>query len=271
MLPYLQVGQWMLPMYGICMATGLMLTSTMACLAANGRKLPVDDLILYLACIFGGCIIGAKILYNIITFGALGCMRMLANGQGMMLIANDGLVFYGGMFGSGLGIWVGYQLTHVYPSQYCTSLVPWIPLGHAVGRLGCFFAGCCYGVEYHGWGGVCFPHAISGLAPDVPVIPTQLWEMVGNIMIFFWLFSRYAREEKESWKPMRDYLMAYAILRFFVEFFRGDEIRGHVLFLSSSQMISCVAIIILALFEFGMGGKPLWIMMTGCWKRSKHS
>lgn len=112
-------------------------------------------------------------------------------------------------------------------------LLPSVLLFHMFGRLGCFFAGCCYGREAN-WG-VVFMHSLN--APNgVPLIPVQLFEAAFNLlMLVAILIIRPERKRQGLLLPL--YLIAYAIGRFILEFFRGDMGRGIFLF-STSQWIS---------------------------------
>lgn len=114
-------------------------------------------------------------------------------------------------------------------------LVPGITVGHAIGRLGCFMAGCCYGRET---GSIISIH-VNGHDR----YPVQLIEAVGLLIIFF--ISRKLLMKKEGKKQaIYLYLFGYSILRFFCEFLRGDEIRGVYYGLATSQWLSIVILVI---------------------------
>ena len=115
-------------------------------------------------------------------------------------------------------------------------LVPTLPLIHALGRVGCFCAGCCYGVEAAEPWGIPFTHAIA--APNgVPLLPVQLYECAAELMIFLFLLW-YAPRAASKGGILRAYMLAYAPVRFVLEFFRGDVVRGIYGPLSTSQWIS---------------------------------
>jgi phosphatidylglycerol:prolipoprotein diacylglycerol transferase len=127
-------------------------------------------------------------------------------------------------------------------------VVPSIPLIHAIGRLGCYFAGCCYGIPYDGPGHVTFH--ISPSAPnEIALFPTQLLESGLNIFACL-LLLLYAKPEQKPGKVLGIYITYYAILRFLIEFFRGDGARGILIGISTSQWIS------LALIPIG-----LWLII----------
>ena len=123
-------------------------------------------------------------------------------------------------------------------------IIPVLPLGHAVGRLGCLFAGCCYGFEYTG------PLAVKNLliSAEKTYFPIQLIEALLNLGIFIFLLW-YTRKKRPTYHILCVYLYVYSILRFILEFFRGDLIRGVFLMLSTSQWIS-VVLFLLSIFGF---------------------
>jgi len=150
--------------------------------------------------------------------------------------------FYGGLAG-GVGAFLlmyrfFYLKNHEPILKEILVIAPGaICLGHALGRLGCFLNGCCYGKETDKWFGVVFPgHAHK-------VIPTQLFEMV-FLLILSGILIYFAFKRNFKWNLII-YLFSYSIFRFLIEFIRGDE-RGQVSFLSPSQYWS-IAIFILAI------------------------
>lgn len=154
-------------------------------------------------------------------------------------VFEGGLVFYGAVIGSVGSIFVFSYFKKLSAGNLLDFIAPGILFGHMWGRLGCFFGGCCYGVETDMWSGVVF----GGAAGDVPRHPAQLYESIGNFVCFVLLLHI-----EKRWKRFRGftfcvYLILYGILRFMIEFVRGDE-RGAFLFgaLSISQCISLVGI-----------------------------
>ena len=146
------------------------------------------------------------------------------------------MTFYGGVIGGVLAFFLMYRYFFLRMNETIIDklfvIVPGaISLGHAFGRLGCFFNGCCYGVETDKWFGVLFP----GFSHKV--IPTQLFEMIflsilAGILLFF------AFKYNSKW-TMPIYLISYSLFRFIIEFYRGDE-RGQIGVLSPSQYISII-------------------------------
>jgi phosphatidylglycerol:prolipoprotein diacylglycerol transferase len=157
-----------------------------------------------------------------------------------VLTGRSGFVFYGGVV---FGIITLYILSKIHKINFLKLsdiIIMGVPLAHAFGRLGCFSYGCCYGRETHAFIGVLFPKGSPAGALGVPVIPTQLIEAFFLLLLFFFLLfvKKYKRFDGQI---LAVYLIFYSVIRFIIEFFRGDP-RGAILFLSFSQFISiCLA------------------------------
>jgi phosphatidylglycerol:prolipoprotein diacylglycerol transferase len=130
---------------------------------------------------------------------------------------------------------------------------PGIALGHVVGRFGCFFAGCCYGrpvAEPHWWTLTFtdpFAAANVGTPLNIPLYPTQLFEAGAEFLILVFLLATERKGRPFAGRTFWLYMLLYAISRFIIEFYRGDE-RGSVGMFSTSQFIS----ILLAPLAVGM-------------------
>jgi phosphatidylglycerol:prolipoprotein diacylglycerol transferase len=127
---------------------------------------------------------------------------------------------------------------------------PGIALGHVIGRLGCLLAGCCYGIPTNVPWAVTFtdPAAATnvGTPLGVPLHPTQLYDAGAELVILAYLLRTERRGTPYPGRTFWQYMCLYAISRFVIEFFRGDE-RGMAWGLSTSQIVS-LAIVPLALF-----------------------
>ncbi len=168
-------------------------------------------------------------------------------------IWNGGLVFYGGLFGAAIVVLVYLKWYRLPVGQSADIAAVALPLGHFFGRMGCFFAGCCYGKF------CTMPWAVTFRDPDslaplnIPLHPTQLYEAFGNLMIFIMIMT--IRPYKRfNGQLFLIYIILYAINRFSVEIFRDDFRGGMILgVLSISQAIavgsavaSIIAILILS-------------------------
>jgi len=120
--------------------------------------------------------------------------------------------------------------------------VPCLALALAFGRMGCFFAGCCFGVRAE-WG-ILFP---SNLAPNHSVIPTNLFEAIFSMLLCVAMVYLILRHKKGNFN-VYIFGFGYAIWRFIIEFWRGDESRQAIFALSPSQIQSIVLfVVVLAL------------------------
>ncbi|MDR2436718.1 MAG: prolipoprotein diacylglyceryl transferase [Endomicrobium sp.] len=155
-----------------------------------------------------------------------------------------GLTYYGG-FISGLIFLIIYaKKKHLPLLKLLDFFGPSLPLGHAIGRIGCFLAGCCYGKETNVPWSVVFTDKNSSAVLGVHVHPTQLYESFGNFLIFIFLHF-YSKKNPQKGQVIAVYFISYAILRFIVEFFRNDPDRGSQYFgLSISQIVSICLFII---------------------------
>ena len=159
----------------------------------------------------------------------------------------SGGVFYGGFVAA---VIAGYFLIRRYSLPWwktADAFAPGIALGNAIGRQGCFAAGCCWGKPTTVPWGVEFTeagHEVTGVPLGVHLHPTQLYESFGALVIFFFLLWLH-RRKRFSGQVILFYALLYAVMRFTIEFFRDDP-RGDILGLttltglSTSQMLSLI-------------------------------
>lgn len=153
-------------------------------------------------------------------------------------ILYGGSVFYGGLMG---GVAATVLACKRYKQDFWTiadEFARIMPLGQAIGRIGCYLNGCCYGKEYYGIFSV--DYLVDGR--EVRVVPTWFMEALFCILLF--LFLQKKKFNKRVGKSSALYLTAYSFFRFFIEFLRGDDIRGYAGLLSTSQIISIVVFIV---------------------------
>jgi phosphatidylglycerol:prolipoprotein diacylglycerol transferase len=134
---------------------------------------------------------------------------------------------------------VGWFKMQKWPMAYSFDLVaPYISLGQTFGRVGCFLNGCCYGIVDARYGMI-FP----GGEDNLPHLPTQLWEMAGDLVLFFFLLWARRWTIRYPWLSLSLYGFTYGILRFVIEFWRRDwDKRYLLLFNSASQAVSGILI-----------------------------
>ncbi len=157
----------------------------------------------------------------------------------------SGGVFYGGFLG-GLGAAIFLMRRYRLPFwKTSDAFAPALALGQAIGRLGCFAAGCCWGKECAWPWGVEFTergHEVTGVPIGVHLHPTQLYESAATLLIFLFLAWLHRRKRFDG-QVVLAYAVLYGAARFIIEFFRADP-RGDILGLTSltglstSQLIS---------------------------------
>jgi phosphatidylglycerol---prolipoprotein diacylglyceryl transferase len=238
-IPQFEFSSWVIGpipirVYGLMVGIGFFLGIYLASRRAKKEGVDSDrilDMGVYL--LLAG-LVGSRLLYILTTLP-----DFAKNPLEAFAIWRGGLVFYGGVIVAlPVGIW--YVRKHNLPVWKTADIIaPYAALGHALGRLGCFFAGCCYGAP--GSGPLCVTFIDShSLAPlGVALYATQLMESAGEFLIFVTLIV--LREYKKfDGQLFWLYLIFYSILRFVVEFFRGDDVRGVYFggFVSTSQLIA---------------------------------
>lgn len=256
MLPYIKIFGYPLPMYGLLAILGMIVAVYAATRLAKVRNLPASDVVFASFYCGIGIIVGAKIMYFITMLPKFisNFDVFLANPFGVLMYVFSGFVFYGGLIGGALGVVIYCKQFKVPLKPFLDVAAPAIPLMHGIARIGCFCAGCCYGMEYHGPFAVTYPHndMIAGLG-GVPRFPTQLVETVVNLILFVFLYFMVKRGKSNNGQALGVYAIVYSVMRFALEFVRGDAVRGGFLGLSTSQWIS------LALLPFG-----LWLLLRKC-------
>jgi phosphatidylglycerol:prolipoprotein diacylglycerol transferase len=238
-----RIGNFPINTYGVLLAIAFLLAILIAAKLAARDGLPrerVYDLGLW---ILLAAIVGSKVLMlftepeyreDPTRFLSLDFLR-------------SGGVFYGGFI---TAVIAGYFLIRRYKLPWwktADAFAPGLALGNAIGRQGCFAAGCCWGKPTTMPWGVQFTEAgnrVTGVPLDVHLHPTQLYESFGALLIFFFLFWLH-RRKRFSGQVILFYAVLYAVMRFTIEFFRDDP-RGDILGLttltglSTSQMLSLI-------------------------------
>ncbi|MBN1794537.1 MAG: prolipoprotein diacylglyceryl transferase [Candidatus Omnitrophica bacterium] len=214
--------------YGLCMAAGLLIGLYVALRESPRQGIQSRDVsdIFFWGILSG--LVGARLLYVIVEWGYF--LRHPAR----IFFAREGFVFFGG-FISAFCVVSLFVKGHRLPFWTVADiLAPSIAVAHAVGRLGCFFYGCCYGCPTDRWYGMIFPSESPVIYAGQKVIPTQLIESAALFCIFGILLLRRTRR-RFSGELFALYLMLYGISRFLIEFLRGDP-RGAVWILSHSHV-----------------------------------
>ena len=182
-------------------------------------------------------LVGAKALLVLVDF-----QYFVDNPGEIFSLVRSAGVFYGGLI---LAVAVGFYLIRKYQLPFwttCDLFAPGIALGHTVGRLGCFFAGCCYGRETHVPWAVTFTNplalAVRHAARGARCTRRSSTSPGAELLILLGLLAFEKRGRSFPGRTFWVYMAVYAISRFVIEIYRGDE-RGVVLdAMSTSQFIS---------------------------------
>jgi len=236
--------------YGIMTAIGFTVALIYALREAKKNEIK-SDLILDISFWFIiSSIVGARILFIIVEWD-----YYRQHPLDIFKIWEGGLVFYGGIILATITGIIYLKVKSQPVLLVADIFAPALPLGETFGRWGCFLAGCCYGKPTSLPWGVVFPNLVGkpwviSSSLGLHLHPTQLYSSAAAFIVF--LITQFFKRRK----PYNGFLMIltfllYAIERFIIEFFRGDE-RGWVIegFLSTSQFISLIVIVTCGLFLF---------------------
>lgn len=230
-----QFGSFYLPTYGVLVALGFLVGLTITVRLARRAGLNgelVTNLAVY--CALAG-LLGAKILMLIFDWGAtdrppifsLATLQAAGVWQGGLVLAFITAILY-------------MRHTKLPMLSTLDAFAPGIAIGHAIGRIGCFAAGCCWGTECKLPWAVTFKNpdafALTGVPLNVPLHPSQLYEMTTEFALFAFLYWRFGKAHTPG-RLMGMYLVISSIARFLIEFTRYHE-QGLHFGLSITQWIA---------------------------------
>ncbi len=241
MYPFITLFGHTISSYSIMTVIGILAVFIYALIRCRQTGIDISEEFIYLTFAFIFLMIGAVILYQLTNIKEL--IRLIpylfTDFTYFRTHITTGIVFYGGLLGALCGCMVYSCLFHQDTRKMLMHTVPVIPLFHFWGRIGCFLAGCCHGIENTHFG-IAYVNSPMG-ENGIPFLPVQLYEAAGNLIIFIILLFNQKRVKK-IYQPLGIYLTMYGTMRFLLEFLRGDDIRGHLGILSTSQWISLVII-----------------------------
>ncbi len=278
-----RIGNFPVGTYGLMIVIGIVAGVALASILAKRRGISpefIQDLAMW-ALVSG--FVGARAVFVVVE-----TLNNTEASLSDLVLSRGGFVFQGGAFVA-IGVCAWYIVRHKQPLFEVADLAaPALVLAHAFGRIGCFFAGCCYGLTC---GDPSHPHPVlskiavqyplltdpktgmplemfnyayaeqvhnklieAGSAP-LPIVPVQLFESAGNFLICAFLVWMW-RRRRFSGQVAALYLGLYACLRFGLEFLRGDTERGVWLGgnLTTGQINSLIMLAV---------GVALWVMRQG--------
>lgn len=236
-----------IPLYGIFFYIGIFAAGGVALLICECKRLSKFDTVASGVYAMIGAIIGAKLLFILVSWRDIIAYKVeyeLSLSDTLMSVIKGGFVFYGGLIGGALGLAVYVLQFKMKLSDFADIYAVVLPLGHAFGRIGCFFGGCCYGVPHDGAFSYTYT-ATAGTTPlGVPLLPVQLIEAIALFILFAILLGIFLGHTQHTYLCVKIYALSYSVIRFILEFFRGDKERGGFLYLSTSQWISLVIFVL---------------------------
>lgn len=182
-------------------------------------------------------IIGARTLYVLLNLN-----YYLNNPVEIIMLTRGGLAWFGGLILGSLSCIVYLRYRNLGTYKIFDLIIPYVALAQAIGRIGCFLNGCCFGKASSRFG-LYFP------VHDAILIPTQLYSSLALLGIYIILRVKQTRDHREG-EVFYLYLFLYSIWRFFIEFFRGDS-KMFIFHLSTFQIFSIALFILSVIMLIG--------------------
>jgi phosphatidylglycerol:prolipoprotein diacylglycerol transferase len=247
MHPFVSILGMYFPTYGILMLLGVgaaFCVTSILCSSSLARGQTVDrtDTLLTCCIIIAGAIIGAASLRPIMKIPEViihwETFKHLPMGEIFNYVFGE-IVFYGGLIGGAVAAVAFCRFYKIPMLPTLDAIAPAVPLGHAFGRIGCLFAGCCYGesVSYNHPLAIIYPEVSLAAPSGIPLLALPAIEAGGLVLISLIGIFVYVTTRTRG-LCVTLYIALYSVLRFALEFFRGDEARGVYGWLSTSQYIS---------------------------------
>ncbi|MCH5204521.1 MAG: prolipoprotein diacylglyceryl transferase [Oscillospiraceae bacterium] len=234
-------GNFFVSSYALCALAGIFTACPLSIYYFKKRtKNKNDDIALIFVFLFAaiGTFIGMHLLYgltNIEYWGKLTEASDFMDFLNRFGIIFGGSVFYGGLIGGLIAGGISAKVQKLSIKDVTDCGAPVAAVIHGFGRIGCFLGGCCYGVEWEY--GITFHNSLVESANGVPRVPVQLFEAGFEFALGILLFILLSKRKLYG-RLLCVYLLAYPVGRFIIEFWRGDDYRGFLGGLSTSQLIS---------------------------------
>ena len=226
-------GKDVVTLYGICIAVGVLCCVLVLFKFAKGK---VEDSFIDFLFYNGIVAIGLGFIVACL-FQAV--YAYIENPEAGFDLFGSGMTFIGGLIGGVVSFLAGYFIFRPFLKNRLVDIISLLPccivIAHAFGRIGCFFAGCCYGKPTDSFLGVQFPY------PMYKVHPTQLYEAAFLFALFAVMLILYVKKDFKH--NLSLYLLAYGIFRFLIEYVRGDERGSFIPGISPSQFWSILMVV----------------------------
>lgn len=221
MLPYVKIFNFILYPYALLMGIAWGVSYLLLEKQSSNKKTKIDFIVFFLL-----SWIGAKLFFLLTAPKAM--VDLMLPRQSFWL--GGGFVFYGGLLACIVYVCLMILLKK-RELKYYQVYIPPLLVGHGIGRIGCWLAGCCFGITY-----------------NELQIPVQLIESFFCIILGLYSLKNRISVEK--------YLIIYAAFRFLIEFLRADLIRGHIGYFSTSQILSII-ILLTIIFKLALSRQKI--------------
>lgn len=244
-LPFLGATHLFLPSYGIIFAIGALIAWWWFIARARTLELPQEPVFnLAFYTLLAG-LFGAKLTLIVLDFP-----YYLAHPAEILGTIRSAGVLMGGVL-AGAVTFIFYARKHGLPILVLAdAIVAPLSLAQGIGRLGCFAAGCCFGVPSGAWCAIPFTseaaHEQTGVALGIPLLPVQLFEFGFDVALALFLTVMWRRRPRPAGTVAWLYFVVYGLGRGAIELWRGDAVRG-LWFggaVSTSQLFSVVSIVV---------------------------
>ncbi len=252
--------------YGMMLFLAFLASMNLAARVARRHKLDPDVIYDMALTVFIGGLVGARVFYVVQYWG----VKVHSFGE-IFRVWEGGIVLYGSIIGGTLAFF-GFRMVRPFPLRpYLDVVAPALALGVAIGRLGCYLNGCCFGDtcelpwavrfpkpsppwDYHVYKGLIDPEAVLSL----PVHPTQIYSFIDGVILCLLLLAYFPIRRRDG-QVMALLMVTYPITRILIEYLRSDE-RVFFAGMTISQNIS-VTLLLCGLaywFHLSRGPKTLY-------------
>lgn len=223
MFPVLfKIGPLTLHTYGVLISLGFIAGISLALYLGRQQGIAKEKILDIGFYTLLAAIIGSRMFFVLIEY-----KYFIKHPLDILKIWEGGLVFFGGLFLAVPALLIYFKKNALPVWKTLDLLAPCLALGHAIGRLGCFSAGCCHGKPTNLPWGITFTDPGSMAITGIPLHPTQLYESFSELGIFIFLMFLRKREGFNG-RVFWIYALLYSTVRFIIEFFRGDAGRGFI-------------------------------------------
>lgn len=222
-----------IPLYSICLLIGLILNAFLVVILSKRYNYPIYLIVSLLIFENVGIFLGGKILAFFQEYELY---------NGIFNILKVGVSAYGGLIGSIIAVIIFSHLLNISLQKLMLITMPSIPLVYSVGKIGCFFAGCCYGINYNGFGSIVYKYSLIDSINGISLFPVQLVESIIFFIIFIYILYRYKKYDYNM-KTIGIMFFLCSMSKFILYYFR----MNHVNSIFSLNQILCILFMIIGL------------------------